>query len=151
MVRFTYLLASNNRFIESPMYHKEFSTPTMVVERLSEGKSPIPVEQKGAAGPRGPGGPGGPGGPSRPACPQCPWCPLGFLANHRDRHSLGPSHPEACLLLGHQSFSRSIGPVFRGNPLLISRGRGCSIILILLFIPSSWVIPISSITSTSSA
>ena len=38
-------------FIESPMYRNEFSTPTVVVERLSEGKSPIPVEEKGAAGP----------------------------------------------------------------------------------------------------
>ena len=33
------------------MYCNEFSTPTVVVERLSEGKSPIPVEEKGAAGP----------------------------------------------------------------------------------------------------
>ena len=51
MVWFTYLWASNNLFIESPMYHNEFSTPTVVVERLSEGKFPIPVEEKGAAGP----------------------------------------------------------------------------------------------------
>ena len=55
------------------MYRNEFSTPTVVVERLRDGKSPIPVEEKGAAGP------GGPGGPSRPAHPQCPWCPLGPL------------------------------------------------------------------------
>ena len=33
------------------MYHNEFSTPTVVVERLSEGKSPISVEENGAAGP----------------------------------------------------------------------------------------------------
>ena len=51
MVWFTCLWASNNLVIESPMYHNEFSTPTVVVERLSKGKSPISVEEKGAAGP----------------------------------------------------------------------------------------------------
>ena len=80
MVWFTYISASNNRFIESPMYRKEFSTLTVVVERLSEVKSPIPVEEKGAAGPGGPDGPGGPGGPSCPAHPWCPRCPLGPLS-----------------------------------------------------------------------
>ena len=62
------------------MYRKEFSTPTMVVERLSEGKSPIPMEEKGAAGPGGPGGPDGPDGPSRPVHPRCPQCPLGPIS-----------------------------------------------------------------------
>ena len=62
------------------MYHNEFSTPTVVVERLSNGISPIPIEEKGAAGPWGPGSPGGPGSPSRPAHPQCPQCLLGPLS-----------------------------------------------------------------------
>ena len=68
-----------NLVIESPMYHNEFSTPAVIVERLRNGKSPIPMEEKGAAGSSGPGDPGGPGGPSHLARPQCPWCPLGPL------------------------------------------------------------------------
>ena len=68
------------------MYQNELSTPTVLVERLRDGISPIPVEVKGAAGPWGPSSPGGPGGPSRPAHPQCPQCPLGPL-----NHSYGSS------------------------------------------------------------
>ena len=58
------------------MYCNEFCTPTVVVERLRDGISPIPMEVKGAAGPWGPGGPGGPGDPSHPAHPRCPLGPL---------------------------------------------------------------------------
>ena len=36
------------------MYRNEFSTPTVVVERLRDGKSPIPVEEKGQLGPEVP-------------------------------------------------------------------------------------------------
>ena len=50
MVWFACLWASNSLVIESPMYHNDFFTPTVVVERLRDGKSPIPVEEKGAAG-----------------------------------------------------------------------------------------------------
>ena len=61
------------------MYCNEFSTPTVVVEKLRDGISSIPVEVKGVAVPLGPSGPGGPGGPSCPARPQYPRCPLGPL------------------------------------------------------------------------
>ena len=57
------------------MYHNEFSTPSVVVENLRDGISPIPVEVKGAAGPWGPGSPGAPGSPSHPARPRCPLGP----------------------------------------------------------------------------
>ena len=36
------------------MYRNEFSTPTVVVERLRDGKSPIPMEEKEQLGPEVP-------------------------------------------------------------------------------------------------